>query len=125
MPQVPKYKLKPLNLSSEKVGERIRRLRKERGLTQAELADEIGISRQLVTNYEIGRLKLNEEMLIRFAVVLKVSSDEILGLKTSEYENEPPPSLRIMRRMQEIDHLPEQKKKAILKTIDDLIRANK
>ena len=63
------------------IGQRIYELRKKKKLTQKELADKIGISRILVWNYENGRLRLYDEMVKRFAIALKVSTDYLLGLK--------------------------------------------
>jgi transcriptional regulator with XRE-family HTH domain len=123
MPSKPKYKLEPLTDSNESVGTRITHFRKARCYTQNELANKIGISRKLVADYETGRVRLFDEMLARFALALKVSADELLGLKKNDFV-EAIPSLRVMRRFQEIERLPALKKKAILKTIDDLIRAN-
>ena len=84
MPQVSKYKLPPLKLGKETLGQRIARLRKERGYTQIELAKKIGITQVLVSDYERERLRPHYEMIIRFALALGVTTDELLGLKTSK-----------------------------------------
>lgn len=76
--------LEPLNLGNESIGQRIARIRKARELTQKELAEKIGITRSLVSNYEISRIRLYDEMVTRFAIALEVSADEILGLKEFE-----------------------------------------
>jgi len=123
MPQVPKYDLKPLHLGDKTIGQRIAYFRKKRGLTQTELAEIIGISQKLVAAYEKSYIRLYDEMIARFALALKVSADDLLGIKNKN-NNEPLPSLRVMRRFKEIDSLSESRKKAILKTLDDLIRAN-
>ena len=122
MPQAPKYRLPPSPLDSINIGDRIASVRKIRGLTQVELAEKIGITQKLVTDYERSRLHLNDEMIRRFSVALEISSDELLGLSEIPYKKELP--LRYMRRMKEIENMPENKRKAILKTLDDLIRAN-
>jgi len=62
-------------------------------------------------------------MVVRFAMALGVSSDELLGLSQIDTD-QGQPSLRFTRRIRELEQLPEPKKKAILKTLDDLIRAN-
>ena len=123
MPQVPKHELKPLDLGEESIGQRIAGLRKGRGLSQADLAERIGISRQLVASYEVGRVRLYDEMVARFSLALGVSADEILGLD-HEAGGKDQPSLRLTRRLRELENLSEQKKKKILSTLDDLIRAN-
>ena len=81
MPQKSKFKLKPLTIGKETIGKRIAKIRKEKGLTQLELANEIGITRSHVSKYEIGWIRLYDEMLIRFAIALNVSLDYLVGLK--------------------------------------------
>lgn len=97
--------------------------RKNRGITQELLAEKIGISRKLVTDYETGRLHMNEQMLVRFSLALDVPSDELLGLEDKNLGQDSP-SLRFTRRIRELEALPEAKKKVILQLLDDLIRAN-
>jgi transcriptional regulator with XRE-family HTH domain len=81
MPQKPNENLTPLNLSNETLGQRIAHIRKKRGLTQKELAEKIGITRSRLSNYEIDRIHLYDELLIRFALALDVSLDYLTGLK--------------------------------------------
>lgn len=80
MPQKTKFKLEPLNIGKETIGERIAKIRKEKGFTQLELAEKIGITRSHVSKYEIGWIRLYDEMLIRFAIALDVSLDYLVGL---------------------------------------------
>ena len=56
-----------------------------------QVAEQIGISQYLISDYETGRLHLSDEMLIRFATVLAASSDAILGIDGSHVN---PPSLK-------------------------------
>jgi len=86
MPRISKLPLPPLNLGKETIGERIARLRKERGYTQRELAEKIGIIHSLVSDYEKGKLRLYDQMVTRFALALEVSTDTILGLKGNGHE---------------------------------------
>lgn len=62
-------------------------------------------------------------MLARLAIALDCSTDFILGLKTSSQFSELQ-QLRFTCRIKELEQLPDIKQKAILKTIDDLIKAN-
>jgi transcriptional regulator with XRE-family HTH domain len=105
------------------IGKRIAHIRKERGLSQEALADHMGISRKQVVDYETGRIHLNDDMIVRFAVTLSVSADELLGLKPPKKALDEP-ALRITRRLRELAKLPEDKKRAVLKVLDDLIKAN-
>ena len=107
---------------NETIGQRLARIRKACGLSQRELATKVGVARSIIADYERGKLRLNAQIIIKLINILKVSSDELLGIK--KYSNKFEPSLRLMRRFKEIEKLPENKKKAIIKTIDDLIKAN-
>ena len=124
MPQKPKAPLKPLPFkSSETIGERIARIRKHRGLSQSELAEKIGIEKTLVSDYERGKIRMYDELVIRFALALRVSSDELLGIK-NQAQHSPAVSLRLMRRLATIDKFPESTKKHIIRLLDESIAAN-
>lgn len=116
-------KTTPTPIPAIKTGERIAALRKARGLSQEALAEVMGISRKQITDYETGKARMNDEMLARFSLVLGVSSDQLLGLKDID-DLESIPALRVTRRIRDLEKLPEQKRKAILKTLDDLLKAN-
>jgi transcriptional regulator with XRE-family HTH domain len=96
---------------------RLAELRRERGLTQAELAQAVGITRKLIANYEAGRTHLNDESIILLAKVLGVSTDQLLGVAQNPAA-ESVQSIRLVRRMQKIEKMPAPDQKALLKTID-------
>ena len=60
-------------------GKRLRQLRKEKGLTQAELAKLLSIGESTVSFYESGKRQPDYETLIRLAEVFYVSVDYLLG----------------------------------------------
>jgi transcriptional regulator with XRE-family HTH domain len=123
MPQPRKRPLPPLSVHTGSVAERIVKYRKLRGLTQKELAERIGITRDMLASYELGRARLNDEITVRFALALKVSTDALLGLKDSN-RSEPKISVRVMRRIKRMESLPEGRKKLVLRMIDELIRSS-
>jgi transcriptional regulator with XRE-family HTH domain len=123
MPQVSKFKLAPLHLGKETLGERIARFRKEKGYTQVELAQKIGINQVLLSAYERGRLRPHYEMVIRLALALNETTDDLLGVKQSKMENNNKPNRSLLRRMKKIEELPPIRQKFIIKTIDSLIKA--
>ncbi|WP_431728648.1 helix-turn-helix domain-containing protein [Verrucosispora sp. TAA-831] len=55
------------------LGQRVRLLRAERGLTQRELAEAIGLARTSVTNLEAGRQEIGLPVLLRLAAALGVT----------------------------------------------------
>src|SRR4030042_1300217 len=111
MPQPLKTKLPPLNTPKETIGECLARLRKQRGTTQNQIAEKIGIKQALVSKYEKDKLKLSADMLIRFSKALNVSADEILGLKESK-EKDMKPTLKLIKRFNKINSLTPNEQKA-------------
>lgn len=59
------------------IGERIRRARQERGLTQDQLAEEVGVSRSAVAQWETGRAGQLTGNLARIADVLGVGLEHL------------------------------------------------
>lgn len=109
------------NNSDVTTGKRIANLRTKEGLTQKELSVKIDIPWTMLSDYERGKTRINENILRKLASVFHISVDELLGVKSSS-KTEKEHSLKIMRRMKEIEKLPLSKQKFILQTIDSLIR---
>jgi transcriptional regulator with XRE-family HTH domain len=109
------------NGQTETLGQRLARIRKERGFTQVELAQKADTIQAVISDYERGRVRPHAAMLGRLAQALGVTADELLGIATA-----PPPkangvSRRILRRMQALEELPAHDQKSILKLIDALV----
>lgn len=60
-------------------GERIRSLRKEKGITQSELGEQLGIVKSTVSVYETEVYEPNIETLIKMADYFGVTTDYLLG----------------------------------------------
>lgn len=75
-----------------KTGEFIARRRKELGLTQRELAEQLGVTNKAVSKWETGQGMPDVGMLLELSRVLQVSVDEILeGEETVREEKQNPP----------------------------------
>lgn len=61
------------NTGKNSVGARIKKYRLERGLTQAELAERLGIVKSVVSYYENDKVDIKRSVLEDIARVLKVS----------------------------------------------------
>lgn len=121
MPRKRKQELPPILAASEPFGERLSAMRQQRGLTQAQLAELVGVTQPLVSDYERGRLQLSADMAVRFALALKVSSDELLGLKVPT-DGGKKPSRRVLKRLEQIEALPEYDQRTLLRTIDGFLK---
>src|SRR5262249_16081501 len=64
----------------ETIAQRLGRIRRERGITQAEMAELQGISQPIVSDYERGELRLHGELIVKLAVILDCSADELLDI---------------------------------------------
>lgn len=65
-------------------GTRLKHLRKQAGLTQQQLATQLGITKSVVSFYELQERSPSPEVLIKLASIFHVSADYLLGLDTRE-----------------------------------------
>lgn len=62
------------------LNEQIKKLRTAHGITQVELAKQLGVTKQSVSNWENDNILPSIDMLIRLSGFFKVSTDYMLGL---------------------------------------------
>ena len=62
------------------ISENIRQLRIAKGINQVELAKELGVTKQCVSNWENDNILPSIEMLIKIADFFGVSTDFLLGI---------------------------------------------
>lgn len=99
-------------------GDRIRELRKARGLNQDQLAELASLNRVTVAKYEAGRVEPGAQALSRIADALEVSTDALLG-RTNEI-----PDVKSTIKTDEawilakgVDRLPEEERKKTLAVV--------
>lgn len=66
-------------------GDRIKILRLSRNLSQVQVADQLQVSKQTVSNWENNNILPSIEMLVRIASVFSVSTDYLLELDNRQY----------------------------------------
>jgi len=99
------------------IGARVGQLRKERGVTQAEVAELLGVTQPVVSEYERGSIPLRADQVLALSRLLHVSSDVLLGLK-AEAPLASAPDSRLARRLREAQRLPRRDRDALLRTLD-------
>lgn len=93
------------NCNLAKIGKRISEQRKSMGLTQEQLAEQMDVSIQMISNLERGIKAIRIDNLIRLSEILNVSTDYIL---TGQYSNS---DINILA--EQISQLAEDKRKMI------------
>lgn len=104
------------------LGEKITKIRKQKNLSQGDLADKIGVSRDAIGKYERGDIMPTADKAKKIADILGVSLDFLMSDKVQQedqIEND------MLYRMQEIQKLPESEKDKIVSIIDAFIRDTK
>lgn len=104
-------------------GEKLRKARREKGLTQSQLADITGLSRRSIVHYERHAKMPPLEKVKKMARALRVSSDELLGMTTptKEENQQEKASYRIMKRVRQIEKLSKRDQDMILNLINTLV----
>lgn len=100
-------------------GERLAKLRKLKGITQQELGDKIGVSKRVIAYYEGETEYPPTHLLIPIAKTLRISVDELLGLKKHEISDSNHASL--WRRLKKAELLSKKDRKTLLDFIDALL----
>jgi transcriptional regulator with XRE-family HTH domain len=106
------------------LSKRLAQLRTLRGLSQRELAERIGVVQVVVSNYEVGKLRITAEVALRLAAALDVPIQDLLHTDTRpEIVQQPKPSRKVLERLERIESPPRRKQDAILMTIDHFLNS--
>jgi ribosome-binding protein aMBF1 (putative translation factor) len=65
-------------MQSNRIGNLLSAARLKAGLSQSQLADQLGIRQNMVSDYERGKRRLSPAMAKRMAKILKIKIDRIL-----------------------------------------------
>lgn len=71
-----------IDMNNNIFGTRLRQLRKNKGLTQSELAHKLGVSTSSVGMYEQGRREPDNGLLLKICNLLDTTPDYLVGVKT-------------------------------------------
>ncbi len=103
------------------IQEQLSRIRKQRGMTQAEVAEALELPQGLISNYEKGVRRLHADLIVQFADLFEVSTDELLGRKLKRKAAKADFGLHLVKRMQQIEKLSKNRQKAVLLSIDMIL----
>ena len=101
------------------LGARLRVLRKERGLSQVELAERMGLNQQMVSFYEKGIVRIPARELIKMAGILRASLKEFVS-SNGEATNGAK-SRKVLKLVERIESLPPREQKAVLLVLEGVL----
>lgn len=104
-------------------GKRLAQLRKVKGLTQSELGGKIGVSKRVIAYYEGETNYPPTHLIIPIAKTLRMSVDELLGLKKSQIFDSNHAAL--WRKLKKAEELSIKDKKMLFNFIDALLARSK
>lgn len=109
-------------------GHRLTTLRKQRALTQVQLAEALGATQRAISYYENECDCPPGPILIELARVLRVSTDQLLGVKAMRgpkfVNGADPETRRLWKKFQQIMALPEKDRRAVIRLVNSLVQAS-
>jgi transcriptional regulator with XRE-family HTH domain len=101
--------------------ERLKELRKNRGLSQAELSNLIEVHFTQVSRYERGETKPNAEAMTKLAKVLDTTTDYLMNGTTDDIVQEVGLDKELVNRFKQVQNMPSDEKKTVLSLMDAFI----
>jgi transcriptional regulator with XRE-family HTH domain len=103
---------------------KIKKLRKEKGLTQQELADEIGLHITHLSRIENGHLTPSLDVFKKLAAIYDVSTDFLLNEAEENYDVKIRDKT-LAEKIRLIDNLEEDDRKALVQIINTMLTKQK
>ena len=84
---------------------RIKELRKKKGKTQEEMATELGIKKQNLQNYEIGKREPSIDILLTLAEYFDCSIDELVGNEKKTSFDASPEKAELLKNIENLTEI--------------------
>ena len=107
------------------LGAHISELRKEQGMTQAELARMLGVSQQTVFAYELGDRRVSVLMLIKLAKIFSVSVEDLTGMTKAPRPVKRRLSPAGVRHAERFQQLSKTQQRFVVRIMDVLLEQNR
>jgi transcriptional regulator with XRE-family HTH domain len=104
------------------LGARISNLRTTQGITQVQMADELGVSQQTINSYEVARRRVPVSALPVLAKIFDMTIDELLGEHLEKKTNKRGPASKLEQQIERVNALPRSKQKFVMEMIETVIQ---
>ena len=108
----------------KELGARIAQARKEHGLTQHDLAEQLGVAQQTLAHYEVGRARMPASVLPTVARLLTLSLDELMGqpvARRAARSAKRGPVSRLQQQIEAVAQLPKTKQQFVSQMLDTVL----
>ena len=111
-----------MNQNHASLGDRLKQLRKDSGLSQTDLAQKIGVSYSQYGRYELKGVQPPADILNKLADVLSTTVDFLLNGNAQEKAQVALKDAELLKQFKEAEKLPEDEKNLVIKMIRGYIR---
>lgn len=102
------------------LGDRIQATRKELGLTQTEFGKMLGLSQQVIADYEAGHRNIPVYTLARIAKALGTDIDELVKGKADKRKRGPAPKVQSL--VERINRLPKTRQRFVVDMLENALQ---
>ena len=103
------------------LSDRLRKLRKRRGISQAALAEQTSVHFTQISRYERGESKPNAEAITKLAKALDTTVDYLMNGTTDDLAEKAGLEKEIISRFKQVQQLPSKEKQTVLSLLDAFI----
>jgi transcriptional regulator with XRE-family HTH domain len=113
---------RPAKSKRTEFGERLVTARQELGLSQAQVAEKLGITQQSYGGWERRETALKPEHLVQLAAILNVTVDYLLG-KENGRQRRGGPAGKARQVFEQVSQLPRHQQQRVLQVVADMLTA--
>jgi len=113
---------RPTDRKRPPFGERLYRLRERAGLTQAQVAEHLGISARAYAFWERESVSVKPEQIKKLAQILGVGIEELLS-GPARKSHRGGPTGKVRRLFEEVSALPRSRQQRIVAVVEDMVTA--
>lgn len=104
------------------LGLRIAQLRKERGWTQQELAEKLGVAQQTLAHYEVARIRIPASTLPLLATLFATPIDVLVGhAQHAHHTGKRGPNPKWQQQIEAISALPKTKQRFVMQVLESVL----
>jgi len=104
------------------LGLRIAQLRHERGWTQQELADKLGVAQQTLAHYEVARIRVPASTLPLLSTLFATPIDTLVGhTQHAPHTGKRGPASQLQRSIERISELPKPKQRFVMEMLETVL----